>query len=141
MSEPSNLHRTLCAAALMLGLFLLGGCAGPEDNVHLNDSRWRFALIDGHTPLSDAADVRFADGEITVLVGCNRMTGPWRVNEDRLVAGPLDQTEMACPAPAWDQEKAVSALFAATPRLEVSEDKLLLQSGGHSAELIRAAAL
>lgn len=106
--------------------------------MHLNASRWDFALIDGQRPLSDAADVRFERGNISVLVGCNRISGPWRIENDRLVAGPLVQTEMACPAPAWDQEKAVSSLLAATPRIIMQEDRMILQSSGHTAELVRS---
>lgn len=118
-------------------LAIASGCTQADEGPHLSDSRWRFALIDGRSPISDAADLRFADGEITVVVGCNRISGPWRVSAERLVAGPLAQTEMACPAPAWDQEKAIGALLAATPRLLLDDDKMTLQSGGHTAELVR----
>ncbi|MCJ2181241.1 META domain-containing protein [Novosphingobium sp. 1949] len=124
-------------ACPLLAALALGACAPTGESSHLTRSQWSFELIDGQRPISDAADIRFARGEISVLVGCNRITGPWRISEDRLIAGPLVQTEMACPAPAWDQEKAVGSLLAATPRIILQDDRMTLQSSGHTAELIR----
>lgn len=124
------------AAALLAGL-ALGACTQAGEGSHLRNSHWRFVTIDGKQPMSDAADMRFENGRIGVIVGCNRMGGPWRVSADRLVAGPLNQSETACPAPAWDQEKAVGALLAATPRMVMEQDRMTLQSSGHTAELIR----
>jgi len=125
------------ALAGVLPALALVACAPDTEGQHLSASRWSFALIDGQSPMSDAADMRFEKGEVRVLVGCNRMSGPWRISADRLVAGPLVQTEMACPAPAWDQEKAVGSLLASTPRIRVNEERMILQSSGHTAELIR----
>jgi len=125
------------AAAALLLCGALAACAQPGEGSHLRDSHWRFVTIDGKQPISDAADMTFENGKIGVVVGCNRMGGPWRVADNRLVAGPLSQTEMACPLPAWDQEKAVGALLAATPRMVMEEDRMTLQSSGHTAELVR----
>lgn len=79
----------------------------------------------------------FSEDRIGVRVGCNRLGGPWRMGEERLIAGPFTQTEMACPAPAWGQEKAVSSLLVATPRIALEGDRMILQSSGHTAELVR----
>lgn len=127
--------RAMAAALLMLAL---ADCAPASHGARLSATRWEFARIDGQRPISDAADMRFDNGQISVLVGCNRISGPWRIFESRLLAGPLVQTELACPAPAWDQEKAVSSLLAAAPRMRLEKERLILQSGGHSAELVRA---
>lgn len=59
------------------------------------------------------------------------------MGEERLIAGPFTQTEMACPTPSWSQEKAVNSLLVATPRIEVEGDRMILQSSGHTAELVR----
>lgn len=135
MPRANRLPQIACS---LLATFALQACAPASEGPHLGASRWDFALIDGQRPLSDAADMRFEKGKIAVLVGCNRITGPWRLSADRLVAGPLVQTEMACPAPAWDQEKAVGSLLASTPRVLLSKERLILQSSGHTAELVRA---
>lgn len=116
---------------------LLAGCSDGGDRSHLAQTSWRFVSIDGQSPSSTAAALTFDKGNIGVQVGCNRMGGPWRVDEDRLFAGPLSQTEMACPDPAWSEEKAVGALLVATPRVSVEGDRMTLQSSGHTAELVR----
>lgn len=116
---------------------LLTGCSDGGDRSHLAHTSWRFVRIDGAQPSSAGAELTFDKGEIGVQLGCNRMGGPWRVDENRLVAGPLSQTEMACPDPAWTQEKAVGALLVATPRVSVEGDRMTLQSSGHTAELVR----
>lgn len=116
---------------------LTGGCAQGSDENHLHESHWRFVLIDGQVPVSDAADLTFSRDRIGIVVGCNRMGGPWRLDGDRLIAGPLAQSEMTCPVPAWQQEKAVGALIASTPRMLLEEDRMTLQSSGHTAQLQR----
>ena len=116
---------------------LLAGCSDGGDRSHLAHTSWRFVRIDGQQPSSPAAGLTFEKGNIGVQVGCNRMGGPWRVDENRLFAGPLSQSEMACADPAWSQEKAVGALLVATPRMSVEGDRMTLQSSGHTAELVR----
>lgn len=116
---------------------LFTGCADGGDHSRLAQTSWRFARIDGQTPASADAQMTFQNGKIGVQLGCNRLGGPWRTDQDRLVAGPLDQTEMACTQPAWEQERAVGALLVATPRFAVDGDRMTLQSSGHTAELVR----
>ena len=93
--------------------------------------------IDGQQPQSSAAAMNFRSDNIGVRVGCNHLGGPWRVDANRLVAGPLAQTEMACETPQWNEERAVGALLVATPRLNIEGDRMILQSSGHRAELVR----
>ncbi|TCM21855.1 heat shock protein HslJ [Novosphingobium sp. PhB165] len=120
-----------CAASLAA---CSGGGGGDSQ---LSRSTWRFTLIDGQHPQTDGARITFEGRKIGVRVGCNQMDGPWRVDDDRLVAGPLALTEMSCPTPAWDQEKAIGALLVATPRFTVDRNRMILQSSGHTAELQR----
>lgn len=118
--------------------FCLAGCtAGSDGGSHLGGSTWNFERIDGERPASEAATLTFDGGRIGVHVGCNRLGGPWRMGEERLIAGPFTQTEMACPAPAWNQERAVNSLLVAAPRIEITGDRMTLQSSGHTAELVR----
>lgn len=117
----------------------VAGCtAGSDAGSHLTGSTWHFEQIDGERPASKAASLTFTGGRIGVHVGCNQLGGPWRMGEERLIAGPFTQTEMACPAPAWNQERAVSSLLVATPRIEITGDRMTLQSSGHTAELVRS---
>ena len=116
---------------------LLAGCSDGSDRSHLSQTSWRFVRIDGQQPGTSGAELTFDRRTIGVQVGCNRLGGPWRVDSNRLVAGPLAQTEMACADPAWSQEAAVGALLVATPRMNLDGDRMTLQSSGHTAELVR----
>jgi heat shock protein HslJ len=127
----------LVSAALSLSL-LTACAAAKESHANLGDSTWRFVAIDGAAPVSDKAQLKFEDGRIGATVGCNGMGGPWRVEDGRLIAGPLAQTEMYCEGPVWTQEKAIGALLAGAPEVTVESDRLVLRSSGHSAELERA---
>lgn len=122
----------------VLSLTLLTACASASDNNHaFADSTWTFTSIDGAAPASEAAKLRFEDDRIGANVGCNGMGGPWRLEDGRLIAGPLVQTEMYCEGDVWGQEKAIGALLAGAPVLELEGDKLTLKSSGHTAELRR----
>lgn len=123
--------------SLVLAIGLAACSAGNEGASHLADSTWQFTSIDDAKPVSGDAVLSFKPDSIGANVGCNGMGGPWRIEEGRLIAGPLTQTEMYCEGPVWEQEKAVSALLAGAPRLEIQEDTLVLKSSGHSARLQR----
>lgn len=121
-----------------LTLFTLPGCAAHAGADHaLADTSWRFVTIDGAPVTSKTARLKFEGDRLGANVGCNSMGGPWRVEEQRLLAGPLNQTEMYCDGPVWNQERATSLLLAAAPQVEISGDRLELRSSGHSAELER----
>lgn len=119
---------------------LLIGCSESGHRSHLAESSWRFDRIDGQRPLSQASGITFEDGRIGVELGCSRLGGPWRIDADRLVAGPLDQSEKACADGSWHQGHAVNALLVATPRMAVDGNRMTLQSSGHTAELVRVEA-
>ncbi|WP_156799763.1 META domain-containing protein [Novosphingobium resinovorum] len=131
--------------ALLLCPLLLAGCSdaghltqrGPAGENWVG-SQWHFAAIDGRAPEDASAQVAFEGEHLLVQVGCNRLKGPWRMEAERLIAGPFDQTEAVCPSSSWEQGNAVSALLAATPRVTVEGKRMILQSSGHTAELTRA---
>ncbi|HUD94882.1 META domain-containing protein [Sphingobium sp.] len=122
---------------LFITLALLAGCSESGERSHLAQSAWRFDRIDGERPVSQASGITFDNGRIGIEVGCSSLGGPWRIDADRLVAGPLAQSETDCAAPSWHQGNAVSALLVATPRMTVDGNRMILQSSGHTAELVR----
>ena len=128
--------------AVLGGLFLvsasLGGCAGRAVAVGpLQGTQWQFVTIDGARAVSEQARLGFLKDAISASAGCNSMGGNWRIEGDRLIAGPLMQTEMYCEGPVWVQEQAVSALLVSAPQFSLSGARLTLKSSGHSAELVR----
>ena len=116
---------------------LVAGCSDGGDRAHLAQTSWRFERIDGQAPASTGAELTFDNARIGVQMGCNRLGGPWRINEKRLVAGPFAQTQTACATPDWNEERAVGALLVATPRMNIDGNRMTLQSSGHTAELVR----
>lgn len=124
-------------AFLLLSLACLAGCSQNTERSHLSETSWRFDRIDGERPVYAASGITFENGQIGIEVGCRSLDGPWRMDADRLVAGPLAQTETACAAPSWHQGTAVNSLLVATPRIAVEGNRMILQSRGHTAELVR----
>ena len=121
-----------------LSVLALTGCATQAEPHHaLAGTSWRFVMIDGSPATSRTAKLEFQKDRLGANVGCNGMGGPWRVEDRRLLAGPLVQTEMYCEGPVWNQEQAVATLLSAAPQVSLEESRLVLRSSGHSAELER----
>lgn len=121
----------------MLAVFLAGCVAQATPADTLAPSTWRFVTIDGDAPASNEARLTLDDEKLGANVGCNSMGGPWRIEKDRLLAGPLVQTEKFCAGAISEQEKAAGALLVAAPEIEVDGRHMQLRSAGHRAELER----
>jgi heat shock protein HslJ len=122
----------------LLPILLLAGCtAASAGDSTIAGTSWRFTKIDGDRPASSRALLAFERKQIDATVGCNRMGGPWRMADGRLIAGPLVQTEMYCDGALGAQEQATGALLAGAPLLTIEGDRLTLTAAGHSAELVR----
>lgn len=128
------------AALAAIPLLFLAGCSVPGDtSTSIAGTSWRFTAIDGSPPLSESARLDFENKSLGASVGCNSMGGDWRVEDDRLIAGPLTQTEMYCAKPLWNQEKALTSLLTSAPVIIVEGDHMTLTSHGRSAELRKGA--
>jgi heat shock protein HslJ len=85
----------------------------------------------GTTPAPVQAPVRlvFEDGRVSAETGCNGVQGPVSVRDSVLVAGPLISTLMGCPPALMEQERWVTEMLDARPRLELSGPYLYLHWG------------
>lgn len=124
-------------ALLLVPLTLTACVAHATSSNALQGSEWRFTQIDGEKPASDKAALSFGDDRISGTVGCNRMAGPWRIENGRLVAGPFAQTKMFCAGKVSEQEQGVAALLVSAPEFTLDDDHLTLTSRGYSARLER----
>lgn len=124
-------------ALILASATLLAGCAtAPSGGAALAGTRWAITRIDGAAPVApDKAMMRFDEDRIGADVGCNGIGGDYRIEGNRLIAGPLMATRMFCEGPVWQQEEAVNALLSAAPELQRSGNTLRLTSGGHALEL------
>ncbi|MDE8651944.1 META domain-containing protein [Novosphingobium album (ex Liu et al. 2023)] len=121
----------------LLSVMALGACTAQHEATDLADSTWRFTEIDGARPAARDAQLVFDGALLGANVGCNGMGGPWRIENDRLIAGPLEKGATFCDGRVWGQEKAVGALLVAAPRFAIRGDTMVLKSNGHTAELRR----
>lgn len=126
-------------SALVLAFALLAaGCVAKPSAPNAMAGEWRVAEIDEDAPASpDRARVTFEADRLSASVGCNGMAGPWQVEQNRLIAGPLESTEMYCVGPVGEQERALASLLVAAPTIALNEGELVLRSRGHSARLER----
>jgi len=104
----------------------------------LADTEWRIVSVDGApAAVPDRARLGFERQRISASVGCNSMGGDYRIEADRLIAGPLMATRMFCEGPGWKQEEAVGALLAGAPKAARNGDRLRLESSGHNLEAVK----
>lgn len=125
-------------ALILTTAMLATGCVAKSSPADALSGEWRIVAIDDDTPAMPAKSrLIFEDGQLSATVGCNGMGGPWQIEQDRLLAGPLVGTEMYCAGPVWDQEQAIGALLVAAPTIAFDDAALVLRSSGHSARLER----
>ena len=126
-------------AILAFAMLFMAGCSlHPETDNALNNTRWTIGSIDGATlPEPQKTQLDFKGDQLAANLGCNAISGPWRVENGRLIAGPLIQTEIYCEGPVWQQEKAISALLASAPKIAIEDNRLTLLSNGHDARMER----
>ncbi len=124
-------------AFALIAAVLLAGCAtAPSTSAGLAGTQWAIVRIDGVAPVVPAsAKMRFDEERLGANVGCNGIGGDYRVENGRLVAGPLMATRMFCEGPVWQQEEAVNALLSAAPQVQRRGDAMQLTSGGHTLDL------
>jgi heat shock protein HslJ len=97
----------------------------------LEGTEWRLADIGGQPSPAGADSTRqpgftlLADGrKVQGSAGCNRMTGTYQLDGQKLKFGPLATTRMACPA--METETAFLKALQATTRYEVRGSSLTL---------------
>lgn len=117
------------------------GCGGeilpPEG---LAGTRWRLTAIDGR-PFArpERATLSFEAGRLSANAGCNGLGGRYRIEKERLIAGPLMGTKMACEPPVMRNEQALSDTLSGRPAIRyLPGGRLLLTGSGHTVMASRA---
>jgi heat shock protein HslJ len=111
----------------------------------LEGTEWRLVDIGGQPSPAGADSTRhpgftlLAEGrKVQGSAGCNRMTGTYKLEGEKLKFGPLVTTRMACPAMAT--ETAFLKALEATTRYEVSGSSLTLYGADTAVARLEAAA-
>jgi heat shock protein HslJ len=137
------MHAPRLLGAVGLSALLVGACAGAgssPDSQRLGRAATTSADLDGRTFLGIDAVGRtlvpgsqvhlsFVDDQLSAQAGCNTMGGAYRIDGDRLAAGPLSTTEMACEPALMDQDRWLAELLGGAA-VTLSGDTLTLADGG-----------
>jgi heat shock protein HslJ len=114
------------------------GCGGERlaAPLALNGTRWMIASLDGR-PVRTArtTDIRFTASRVQGNAGCNSFGGAYRLDGDRLSAGQVISTKMACVGPGMNVE---GRFFDIIPNAQVARsgaDAITLRGQGGSVEL------
>ena len=112
-----------------------GGCWSNRSvaPVPLEGTAWKLDQITGPNPATTAgltrpATLRLESGRLTGFAGCNNFSGSYRVENGRLVVGPVASTQMACPEPGASIERAFHQALAGTLQYSIDGDALTLAS-------------
>lgn len=122
---------------ILPALVLLAACsATTPSGADPGGSKWTFVAIDGQPPVSSKTSLSIETGRIGANLGCNGLGGDLRIEQGRLVTGPIISTQMYCDG-LMDQERAVAELLQAKPRFVIEGDRMVIHSDQHKAELVR----
>jgi heat shock protein HslJ len=107
--------------------------AEPEAAKSIEGPTWRLTHVRGLDPtaLRDAArpvTAGFKAGRVSGFSGCNQFFGPYTLDRDRVVIGPLAGSMMACEERAMAVENAVHAALAGNFRYVLADQRLTLLS-------------
>lgn len=69
------------------------------------------------------------DGNVGAYAGCNHISGTYRIDGGRLVAGNLGTTEMGCPPELMAQDEWYGTLLGANPTISLAGNDLVLEAG------------
>ena len=134
-------HPVIARVSLADGRFLAGCCrmvpattAAPEAATSIEGPIWRLTDLRGLDPIvlrntTRPVTAAFTAGRISGFSGCNQFFGPYTLDRDRVVIGPLAGSLMACEEPSMKVENAVHAALAGTFRYTLADHRLTLLSG------------
>ena len=117
----------------------LAGCGGEIlAPATLDETSWTIVAISGEDVAGDIYHLRFGADRLNGQAGCNRFSGPYSVAGDRLTAGPLMSTRMACPEPRMGHERAALRMLAGPATIGHPDgDTMVLTGNGGTMRLRR----
>lgn len=137
-------------AFLFFMLFLAGLLLVNLRNVQENNEGSQWSPVDliavawrpthlGEMPLPDDTRMRLqfdADGQLSGDGGCNRFSGGFQLDGEKLTIGPVAATRMACPEPIQSFEFSYYEALQAAQSVQLQDDRLVLRDN-HGQPLVR----
>lgn len=114
----------------------------PLPTAELYGRKWQATSLGGKTLDTDNPPwLSFSeDGRVQGFAGCNRFTGSYSYQQERLDVGPLAMTRMAC-RDASDTEKAVVDTLNRVSKAAIEGDQMTLSHDGEPLMELRGVAL
>lgn len=105
------------------------GCGEAVADLSLEGTRWTLVELAG-APVSDGVEATLvldgAEKQASGSGGCNRFSGPYRLQGGSLTFGNLAATEMACAGPAMEVERAYLRTLGSVGGYRLTGDALHL---------------
>ena len=97
----------------------------------LAGNSWRVADLAGKAPLRDhpISMIFDAKGRLTGEASCNRFSGTFTVEEDRITVSRVRVTRRACEEPVMAQERQFLNLFEALTTWTITDENVLVLHG------------
>lgn len=111
------MRRLVLLFLVVMAALAVAACMTSADV--LSDRPWKLAQVGGVAPAAEGGLEFDVNGGFQVRTGCNSGGGTYAVKGDHIEFGVAGLTEMACPGGAGEQETAVLAVLASTPRFEI----------------------
>lgn len=104
----------------------------------LANTRWVGVLPEGADP-RHAPRIEFsAPGRLSGFTGCNMMSGAYRVEQGRLLLGPIMATKRMCLGPGMDYERRVLAAMGEDAKVTREGERLVFETGKGRFEFVPA---
>ena len=117
----------------------LNGCGGEQSRgLALGAGTWTVLSVNNRpTPLNRPFTADFASGQLSLQLGCNRLTTPYTLAGRVLSTGAVTKTRMACADPSF--EDAAEKAFALPFDVEaIGSEQLVLRNALGTLNLARA---
>ena len=129
--------------AVAVSVLVIGAC-GTDDSAGESDEtgppptatafeadRYVVSSLQGRDRVPESEiELTFDDGQLSAWAGCNRIFGSYRIEESRLIAGPLASTRMACSDPLMDQDAWLIEFLESEPEVSVQGNVVTISTSG-----------
>ncbi len=131
---------TLALGAVMT--LALGACStiapSTPTGIKLDGTSWKIMQVNDVRLTADqvrATTANFTEGRLDLSVGCNRMSGPYKMSGATISFGGLASTRMGCPPPLAGFESEIGALTETPVEASIGSDGILWLKGDRTRQL------
>jgi uncharacterized membrane protein len=114
------------------------GCGGGTVTLGtMANSHWSIDEIDGEPVFERGYFLEFDAERFTGRAGCNRLSGAYAREGERLTLGPVAATRMACPEPGMGHERRALAILGGPVMVSPEEGEGMILTGAGGRLLLR----